>query len=76
MRRQEALYDPEKTVRFILCEAALYHRPCPVDLMAQQLDRLYNLVVRNASNWGSSRSVRSCVVQLRTLSGSTTAGWS
>ncbi|WP_225097046.1 helix-turn-helix transcriptional regulator [Streptomyces sp. CoH27] len=44
MRRQEALYDPEKTFRLILCEAALYHRPCPVDVMAQQLDRLYNLV--------------------------------
>ncbi|MET8803596.1 helix-turn-helix transcriptional regulator [Streptomyces sp. NPDC004546] len=44
MRRQEALYDPEKTFRFILCEAALYHRPCPVDVMAEQLDRLYNLV--------------------------------
>ena len=44
MRRQEALYDPEKTFRFLLCEAALYHRPCPVDVMAEQLDRLYNLV--------------------------------
>ncbi|AOR34640.1 DNA-binding protein [Streptomyces fodineus] len=44
MRRQEALYDPEKTFRFILCEAALYHRPCPIDVMAEQLDRLYNLV--------------------------------
>ncbi|MGW4784872.1 helix-turn-helix domain-containing protein [Streptomyces sp. NPDC004230] len=44
MRRQEALYDPEKTFRFLVCEAALYHRPCPVDVMAQQLDRLYNLV--------------------------------
>ncbi|MGW1798999.1 helix-turn-helix domain-containing protein [Streptomyces sp. NPDC001984] len=44
MRRQEALYDPEKTFRFLLCEAALYHRSCPVDVMAEQLDRLYNLV--------------------------------
>ncbi|MFG2554962.1 helix-turn-helix domain-containing protein [Streptomyces sp. NPDC048581] len=44
MRRQEALYDPEKTFRFLLCEAALYHRPCPADVMAEQLDRLYNLV--------------------------------
>ncbi|WP_369388878.1 Scr1 family TA system antitoxin-like transcriptional regulator [Streptomyces sp. CG1] len=44
MRRQEALYDPEKWFRFILCEAALYHRPCPADVMAEQLDRLYNLV--------------------------------
>ncbi|MFC8365578.1 helix-turn-helix domain-containing protein [Streptomyces griseorubiginosus] len=44
MRRQEALYDPEKSFRFLLCEAALYHRPCPADVMAEQLDRLYNLV--------------------------------
>ncbi|NEC92191.1 helix-turn-helix transcriptional regulator [Streptomyces sp. SID12501] len=44
MRRQEALYDPEKTFRFLVCEAALYHRSCPVDVMAEQLDRLYNLV--------------------------------
>ncbi|MFE7856037.1 helix-turn-helix domain-containing protein [Streptomyces sp. NPDC057403] len=44
MRRQEALYDPEKTFRFLICEAALYHRSCPVDVMAEQLDRLYNLV--------------------------------
>ncbi|MBW8740380.1 MAG: helix-turn-helix transcriptional regulator [Streptomyces turgidiscabies] len=44
MRRQEALYDPEKSFRFLVCEAALYHRSCPVDVMAEQLDRLYNLV--------------------------------
>ncbi|NUS78448.1 MAG: helix-turn-helix domain-containing protein [Streptomyces sp.] len=44
MRRQEALYDPEKTFRFLICEAALYHRSCPVDVMAEQLDRLFNLV--------------------------------
>ncbi|RMB81311.1 helix-turn-helix transcriptional regulator [Streptomyces shenzhenensis] len=44
MRRQAALYDPEKSFRFLLCEAALYHRPCPTDVMAAQLDRLYNLV--------------------------------
>ncbi|MFJ7229810.1 helix-turn-helix domain-containing protein [Streptomyces tendae] len=44
MRRQESLYDPEKTFRFLVCEAALYHRSCPADVMAEQLDRLYNLV--------------------------------
>lgn len=44
MRRQEALYDPAKNFRFLVCEAALYHRSCPVDVMAEQLDRLYNLV--------------------------------
>ncbi|WP_033312851.1 helix-turn-helix transcriptional regulator [Streptomyces iakyrus] len=44
MRRQEALYNPAKTFRFLVCEAALYHRSCPVEVMAEQLDRLYNLV--------------------------------
>ncbi|MET7764831.1 helix-turn-helix transcriptional regulator [Streptomyces sp. NPDC005336] len=44
MRRQQALYDPEKTFRFLVCEAALYHRSCPVEVMAEQLERLYNLV--------------------------------
>ncbi|MEU9172203.1 helix-turn-helix transcriptional regulator [Streptomyces sp. NPDC048420] len=44
MRRQEALYDPEKTFQFLICEAALYHRSCLAEVMAEQLDRLYNLV--------------------------------
>ncbi|WP_432247722.1 helix-turn-helix domain-containing protein [Streptomyces sanyensis] len=44
MRRQEALYEPEKSFRFLLCEAVLYHRSCPVPVMAEQLDRLYTLV--------------------------------
>ncbi|MEV7090469.1 helix-turn-helix transcriptional regulator [Streptomyces sp. NPDC093085] len=52
MRRQEALYDPEKTFRFLMCEAALYHRACPVDVMAEQLDRLYNLVGRRRIELG------------------------
>lgn len=43
-RRQEALYEPGKTFRFLVCEAALYHRACPADVMAEQLDRLYNLI--------------------------------
>lgn len=44
MRRQEALYEPGKEFRFLLCEAALYHRSCPADVMAAQLDRLYGVV--------------------------------
>ncbi|MFD7530252.1 helix-turn-helix domain-containing protein [Streptomyces sp. NPDC059849] len=52
MRRQEALYDPEKTFRFLICEAALYHRPCPGQVMAEQLDRLYNLVGRQRIELG------------------------
>lgn len=46
MRRQEALYDPEKSFRFLISEAVLYYRSCPADVMAEQLDRLYNLVGR------------------------------
>ncbi|MET9835832.1 helix-turn-helix transcriptional regulator [Streptomyces sp. NPDC006385] len=52
MRRQEALYNPDKTFHFVLCEAALYHRPCPVEVMAEQLDRLYTLVGRNRVELG------------------------
>ncbi|MFI7382913.1 helix-turn-helix domain-containing protein [Streptomyces sp. NPDC049813] len=44
MRRQEALYEPGKSFRFLLCEAALYHRSCANDVMAAQLDRLYGVV--------------------------------
>lgn len=44
MRRQKALYNPEKSFHFLISEAVLYHRPCPTDVMAEQLDRLYNLV--------------------------------
>ena len=43
-RRQEALYEPGKSFRFLVCEAALYHRSCPADVMAEQLDRLYNII--------------------------------
>ncbi|WP_020132243.1 helix-turn-helix domain-containing protein [Streptomyces sp. 303MFCol5.2] len=52
MRRQEALYDPAKSFRFLVCEAALYHRSCPVEVMAEQLDRLYNLVGRSRIELG------------------------
>ncbi|WP_230195610.1 helix-turn-helix transcriptional regulator [Streptomyces sp. NBC_00080] len=52
MRRQEALYDTEKSFRFLVCEAALYHRACPADVMAEQLDRLYNLVGRSRIELG------------------------
>ncbi|MFJ8010772.1 Scr1 family TA system antitoxin-like transcriptional regulator [Streptomyces fagopyri] len=75
MRRQEALYDPEKSFRFLICEAALYHRPCPADVMAEQLDRLYNLVGQRRVELGIIPSRPSFAVRPRTLSGSTTAGW-
>lgn len=44
IRRQAALYEPGKEFRFLLCEAALYHRSCPKSVMSEQLDRLYGVV--------------------------------
>lgn len=44
IRRQEALYEPGREFRFLLCEAALYHRSCSKQVMAEQLDRLYGVV--------------------------------
>ncbi|MFF1687190.1 helix-turn-helix domain-containing protein [Streptomyces sp. NPDC058254] len=41
LRRQETLYEPGKKFRFLLAEGALYHRSCPCDVMAEQLDWLW-----------------------------------
>jgi transcriptional regulator with XRE-family HTH domain len=40
MRRQQLLYDPEKTFEFILAESVLRWMLCPPEVMAGQLDRL------------------------------------
>lgn len=40
VRRQEILYRPGKQFHFVLTEAALRFRLCPVDVMLGQLDRL------------------------------------
>jgi hypothetical protein len=40
LRRQEALYDTSKHFRFLLSEAALRSRPCPLAVQLAQLDRL------------------------------------
>lgn len=40
MRRQEVLYRPGKQFHFVLTEAALRFRLCPVDAQLGQLDRL------------------------------------
>lgn len=40
MRRQEVLYDPAKRFRFLLTEAALHYRICPLSVHRGQLDRL------------------------------------
>lgn len=44
IRRQAALYEPGKTFRFLVWEAALYMLVCPPQVMAQQLDRLGSLI--------------------------------
>ncbi|MFH8840881.1 helix-turn-helix domain-containing protein [Streptomyces sp. NPDC017868] len=44
VRRQEALYDPDKTFHFLLYEPALHARTCPVPVQAAQLDRLMGVV--------------------------------
>ncbi|MBB5776239.1 helix-turn-helix domain-containing protein [Nonomuraea jabiensis] len=43
MQRQEVLYRPGKRLHFVLTEAALRYRLCPVEVMAGQLDRLVSL---------------------------------
>jgi transcriptional regulator with XRE-family HTH domain len=43
MQRQEVLYRPGKRLHFVLTEAVLRYRLCPVDVMAGQLDRLVAL---------------------------------
>ncbi|MFH9957299.1 helix-turn-helix domain-containing protein [Streptomyces roseolus] len=44
MRRQEALYDPEKRFLFLIHEAALHARTCPPHAHAAQLDRLMSVI--------------------------------
>jgi transcriptional regulator with XRE-family HTH domain len=48
MRRQQVLYEPERTFEFIILEAALRIGACPADAMIGQLDRLN--VVSQLSN--------------------------
>jgi len=43
VQRQEILYRPDKRFHFVLTEAALRYRLCPVDVMLAQLDRLVAL---------------------------------
>jgi hypothetical protein len=40
IRRQEALYQPDKQFRFLIAEPALYCRMAPPEVMTAQLDRL------------------------------------
>ncbi len=43
MHRQQVLYQAGKRHHFVVTEAALRYRLCPVDVLAGQLDRLINL---------------------------------
>src|SRR5690606_16076955 len=40
MQRQEVLYDPKRTFRFLMPEAVLRYRLAPAEVMRGQLDRL------------------------------------
>ncbi|MDQ3765266.1 MAG: helix-turn-helix transcriptional regulator [Actinomycetota bacterium] len=42
-QRQEMLYRPDKRFHFVLTEAALRYRLCPIETMLAQLDRLVSL---------------------------------
>ncbi|MFF4867877.1 helix-turn-helix domain-containing protein [Streptomyces sp. NPDC000961] len=44
VRRQEALYDPDKTFRFLIWEPALHARTVPPGVHAAQLDRLMGVI--------------------------------
>ncbi|MFI1015299.1 helix-turn-helix domain-containing protein [Streptomyces sp. NPDC020965] len=44
IRRQEALYEPDKRFHFLMWEGALYVRTCPGGVQAAQLDRLLSLI--------------------------------
>jgi transcriptional regulator with XRE-family HTH domain len=43
VQRQEILYRPEKRFQFVLTEAVLRYRLCPIEIMLAQLDRLVAL---------------------------------
>ncbi|MFD4604102.1 helix-turn-helix domain-containing protein [Streptomyces sp. NPDC058464] len=44
MRRQQALYEPERSFRILLWEGALYALNAPREVMAAQLDRLRSMI--------------------------------
>lgn len=44
MRRQQVLYDPEKTFEFLITEPALRWQICPSPVMREQLDRLQTVI--------------------------------
>lgn len=58
MQRQEMLYRPDKRFHFVLTEAALRYRLCPIDTMLAQLDRLVSL--------SSLRNLRLGVISFKT----------
>ncbi|WP_327582451.1 helix-turn-helix domain-containing protein [Nonomuraea sp. NBC_00507] len=52
MQRQEVLYRPGKRLHFVLTEAVLRYRLCPIDVMAGQLDRLVALCAMSTIHVG------------------------
>ncbi|WP_405653548.1 helix-turn-helix domain-containing protein [Streptomyces sp. RK9] len=52
VKRQEVLYEPDKTFRVLLWEGALHALVCPREVMAGQLDRLINLIGMPSVSFG------------------------
>lgn len=58
MQRQEILYRQDKRFHFVLTEAAMRYRRCPVEVMLAQLDRLVSL--------SALRNVRLGIIDFKT----------
>ncbi|WP_087883911.1 helix-turn-helix domain-containing protein [Streptomyces alboflavus] len=52
MKRQEVLYEMDKTFRILLWEGALHALVCPPEVMAGQLDRLMGLMGMTSVSFG------------------------
>jgi transcriptional regulator with XRE-family HTH domain len=52
LRRQEGLYRPGRKFHFVVTEAVLRYRLCPVEVMAGQLDRLVALTLLTTVRFG------------------------
>lgn len=52
MQRQQVLYRPGKRFHFVITEAVLRYRLCPLDVLAGQLDRLVSLTTLTTIKFG------------------------
>ncbi|MGW8377935.1 helix-turn-helix transcriptional regulator [Streptomyces sp. ODS28] len=52
IKRQQSLYEPGRSFRFLIWEGALYVLTCPRSVMASQLDRLISLIGLDTAELG------------------------